>query len=55
MLRDWSLTTGRGGATKREGWHVKFYPYENGGPTSFSQAKRGGGAHKVFGGFYSVA
>ena len=39
-VRDWSLITGRGGATKREGGgatkregggHVKFYPYEKGG------------------------
>ena len=30
--RDWSLITGKGGgATKREGGHVKFYPYEKGG------------------------
>ena len=30
-LRDWSLITGRGGGTKQEGGHVKFYPYEKGG------------------------
>ena len=30
LFRDWSLITGRGGATKREGGHVKFYPYEKG-------------------------
>ena len=30
VIRDWSLITGRGGATKREGGHVKFYPYEMG-------------------------
>ena len=35
-FRDWSLTTGRvGGATKREWWHVKFYPYEKGGQKKF--------------------
>ena len=34
-LRDWSLITGRGGATKREGGHVKFYPYEKGGQKKF--------------------
>ena len=26
---------GEGGATKREGGHVKFYPYENGGRKKF--------------------
>ena len=47
-LRDWSLITGRGGgATKREGGHVKFYPYEKGGRKSFSHAE--GGAQKVLG------
>ena len=31
-IRDWSLITGRGGgATKREGGHMKFYSYEKGG------------------------
>ena len=31
-FRDWSLITGRVGATKREGGgQVKFYPYEKGG------------------------
>ena len=32
FVRDWSLITGRGGggATKRKGGHVKFYPYEKG-------------------------
>ena len=30
-LRDWSLITGRGGATKwKGGGHVNFYPYEKG-------------------------
>ena len=47
-IRDWSLITGRGGATKREGGgHVKFYPYEKGGGKSFSHAE--GGAQKVLG------
>ena len=49
-LRDWSLITGIGGATKREGGgHVKFYPYEKGGgegaEKSFSHA---GGGHTKF-------
>ena len=30
-FRDWSLFTGRGGGTKREGGHVNFDPYERGG------------------------
>ena len=35
-VRDWSLITGRGGATKWEGGgHVKFYPYEKGGRIKF--------------------
>ena len=35
-IRDWSLITGKGGATKREGGgHVKFYPYEKGGQKTF--------------------
>ena len=34
-VRDWSLITGRGGATKREGGHVKFYPYEKVGRKRF--------------------
>ena len=50
-IRDWSLITGRGGggATKREGGHVKFYPYKKGGGdgNSFGHAE-GGGGHKKF-------
>ena len=35
-VRDWSLIPGRGGgATKREGGHVKFYPYKKGGRKKF--------------------
>ena len=46
LLRDWSLITGRGGATNGRGGHVKFYPYEKGGGgKSFSHAERG--AQKV--------
>ena len=32
-IKDWSLTTGRWGATKREGGggYLKFYPYRDGG------------------------
>ena len=39
---------GEGGATKREGGHVKFYPYEKGGGgKSFSHSE--GGGTKSFG------
>ena len=31
LFRDWSLITGRGGATKREGVPVNFHLYEKGG------------------------
>ena len=42
--RDWSLITGRGGgATKREGVHVKFYPYKKGVRGRFSHAEGWGG------------
>ena len=46
--------TGRGrGATKREGGHVKFYPYEKGGGKVLAMLK---GGHKKFrGSFYVVA
>ena len=50
LIRDWSLITGRGGATKREGGggHMKFYPCEKGGGRKkFSHAE--GGAQKVLG------
>ena len=40
-----------GGATKREGGQVKFYPYEKGvgGGKGFSHAEGGGGVHIKFG------
>ena len=51
--RDWSLITGRG-ATKREGGHAKFYPYEKGGAEKVLAMLKGG--HKMFwGSFYVVA
>ena len=49
FLRDWSLITGRGGATKQEGGgHVKFYPYEKGGVEKLLAILKGGGT-KSFG------
>ena len=53
-IRDWSLITGREGASKREGGHVKFYPYEKGGAEQVLAMLKGG--HKKFWGhFYVVA
>ena len=48
-LRDWSLITGRGGATKREGGGAReVLPLEKGGGgKSFSRAE--GGAQQVLG------
>ena len=45
---DWSLITGRGGATKRKGrGQVKFYPYKNGGTEKvLAMLKGSGGGHK---------
>ena len=41
-----------GGSTKREGGHVKFYPYENG----FDFILAIGGGHKMYwDSFYTVA
>ena len=55
VIRDWSLITGRGwGATKREGVHVKFYPYEMRGAEQVLAIIKG--RHKKFwGSFYPVA
>ena len=39
---------GEGGATKREGGHVKFYPYEKGGAEKVLAILKGG-AEKVLG------
>ena len=52
-LRDWSLISGRGGgAKKREGGHVKLYPYERGGGggQGFNHAE--GGYTKFWGIFF---
>ena len=43
-----------GGATKREGRHVKFYPYEKGG-TEKVLAMLMGGHKKILGSSYAVA
>ena len=32
---------GEAGATKREGWNAKFYPYDKRGGESFNHAKGG--------------
>ena len=49
IIRDWSLITGRAGATKREGGgHVKFYPYEKKGVEKVLAMLKGGGGHKKF-------
>ena len=47
-LRDRSLITGRGGSTKREGGHVKFYPYEKGGGAQQALAMLFKGGHSKF-------
>ena len=49
MVRDWSLITGRGGATKREGGgaHEVSPIRKGGGGKSFSHAE--GGTQKVLG------
>ena len=50
FIRDLSLINGRGGATKREGEQVKFYPHEKrGGRKAFSHAEVGGGGKQSFG------
>ena len=55
LHRDRSLIMGRGGATKWEGGHVKFYSYEKGDGKSFSHGEGGGGQHKFWGNLYTVA
>ena len=44
-----------GGATKREGVHVKFYPYEKGGGGRKSFSHSEGGHKKFWGSFNAVA
>ena len=50
MSREWSLITGRGGgATKREGGHVKFIPAR--GAEKVLAMLKGGGQNKFLGSF----
>ena len=54
MLREWSLITGRGGATKREGGAREVLPLRKGGAEKVLAILKGG--HKKFWGrFYAVA
>ena len=53
LVTNYTVNSGQGMATKREGGHVKFYPYEMVGGKSFSQAE--GGHKKFWGSFYAVA
>ena len=56
-LRDWSLITGRGGATKREGGGAReVSPLRKGGAEKvLAMLKGGGGLQKFWGRFYVVA
>ena len=49
--REWSLITGKGGATKREGGQVKFNPYEMGTEKVLAMLRGGGGQNKFWGSF----
>ena len=54
ILRDWSLITGRGGATKREGGAHEVLPLRKRGAQKVLGMLKGG--HKKFwGSFYAVA
>ena len=54
LLREWSLITGRGGATKREGGAREVLPLRKGGAEEVLAILKGG--HKKFWGrFYAVA
>ena len=53
-VREWSLITGRGGATKREGGAREVLPLRKGGAEKVLAILKGG--HKKFWGrFYTVA
>ena len=47
-LRDWSLITGRGGATKREGGTGSFTPMKRHGAEKVLAILKGGGGRKMF-------
>ena len=49
LFRDWSLITGRGGGTKREGGAHEVLPLRKGGTeTKINHAEGGGGGHNKF-------
>ena len=48
-FREWSLITGRGGATKREGAAREVLPLRKGGAEKVLAILKGGGAQKVLG------
>ena len=50
LLRDWSLITGRGGATKREGGAREVLPLRKGGAEKVLAVLKGG--HKKFWGSF---
>ena len=54
-LRDWSLITGRGGATKREGGARELLPLRKGGGAEKVLPILKGGHKKFWGSFYAVA
>ena len=47
QIRDWSLITGRGGATKREGGSHEVLPLRKGGGAETVLAMLNGGAQNV--------
>ena len=53
-IRDWSLITGRGGATKREGGAREVLPQRKGGAEKVLAMLKGG-RKKIWGSFYAVA
>ena len=46
-VKDWSLITGRGGATKREGGAPEVLPLQKGGAEKVLAMLKGGGAQNV--------
>ena len=53
-IREWSLITGRGGATKREGGAREVLPLRKGGAEKVLAILKGG-HNKFWGRFYAVA